>query len=439
MANRHRSNRQTFTETTDSVPGTVTSAVYGRRHLAPLIGADDEGRAVSLPLSHVASRLGKGFVASLVALLICASGLVAARAGASPIEDPPGQGTSLQTIFSGAALGLSQPDDLTMMDGQVFVAFQNGLGPEGQPSSTGGLDSTVVEMSTTGTVEASWQLAGHCDGLTADPAAHELIATVNEDLNSSLFTIDPSSPTPTQYSYSPSPLPHNGGTDAVSVIGGQILVSASAPGTRPLSASAPQPTYPAVYSVTLEPTTPPVAAVTPLFYDEASAMVANAGPTEGRPTTLALTDPDSNEVVPPESPRFGGDFVLDSQGDQQQIYLDDPGQAGQSLSVLNLSQSIDDSAWATSGDGTLYITDNADNLVEALRGHFDAGTVFVSVTPCGANSAPSTCPAPGFAANYLGTLDLSTGVVSAVDLGSQSVQPVGLHFEQGNGGLGNRS
>jgi hypothetical protein len=381
------------------------------------------------------SRLGKASVTSLLALLASASGLGAAGAGATTTHRAPadaGRGASLQTIFSGQSLGLSQPDDLTMMDGQLFVAFQNDLGPQGQPSPTGGLDSTVVEMSPTGTVEASWQLVGHCDGLTADPGAHDLIATVNEDLNSSLFTIDPSSPTPTQYTYSPSPLPHNGGTDAISVIDGQILVSASAPGTTGLPA--PQPTYPAVYSVSLNPTTH-VAAVTPLFFDEASAVVANAGQTEGQSTTLALTDPDSNEVVPPQSPRFGGDFVLDSQGDKQQIYVDNPGQPDQSLSVLNLSQSIDDSAWATSGEGTLYITDNTDNIVDALRGHFDPGTVFVATTPCSANGAPSTCPAPGFPANYLGVLDLNTGVVSPVDLGGQSVQPQGLLFEHGHGDL----
>jgi hypothetical protein len=340
----------------------------------------------------------------------------------------------LQALVSGAALGLSQPDDLTMMNGQLFVVFQNGVGPQGQQSSSGGLDSTVVEVSRTGTVEGRWQLLGHADGLTADRKSHELIATVNEDLNSSLFTIDPSSPTPVHYSYSPSSLPHNGGTDAISVIHGQILISASAPGT--IGAAAPQPTYPAVYSVSLDPTTH-IAAVSPLFFDEASAVIANVGATEGQTTSLALTDPDSNEVVPRQSPRFGGDFVLDSQGDQQQIYVNDPGQPDQSLSVLNLSQSVNDSAWATSDEGTLYISDSANNMVDTLQGHFDPGTVFVAVTPCSANSAPATCPASGFPANYLGTLDLNTGVVSPVNLGSQSVQPGGLLFKRGNAGQGN--
>ena len=39
-----------------------------------------------------------------------------------------------------------------------------------------------------------WDIKGKCDGLTADPAAGVVIATVNEDANSSLYTIAPSSP-----------------------------------------------------------------------------------------------------------------------------------------------------------------------------------------------------------------------------------------------------
>ena len=66
--------------------------------------------------------------------------------------------------------------------------------------------------------------------------------------------------------------------------------------------------------------------MTPLFYDEDPAVVANVGhPRPARPCKLALTDPDSNEVVPPDAPRFGGDFMLTSQGDQQQIFVDSVG------------------------------------------------------------------------------------------------------------------
>ncbi len=39
----------------------------------------------------------------------------------------------------------------------------------------------------------------------------------------------------------------------------------------------------------------------------------------GHMVNLDLTDPDSNQTVPPDGPRFAGNFMLTSQGDQQQI------------------------------------------------------------------------------------------------------------------------
>ena len=60
-----------------------------------------------------------------------------------------------------------------------------------------------------------------------------VIATVNEDANSSLYTIGPAAPAGSgvQHFTHNRPLPHNGGTDAITIYQGQIFVSASAPGT----------------------------------------------------------------------------------------------------------------------------------------------------------------------------------------------------------------
>jgi len=55
---------------------------------------------------------------------------------------------------------------------------------------------------------------------------------------------------------------------------------------------------------------------------------------------LALTDPDSNAVVPAASPRFGGDFMLDSQGDSQQVYVSGATSDDPQLSLLKLSQRV---------------------------------------------------------------------------------------------------
>jgi hypothetical protein len=72
-----------------------------------------------------------------------------------------------------------------------------------------------------------------------------------------------------------------------------------------------------------------------VLLDEAAAVAVN-GPQAGHDVTLALTDPDSNEVVPSVSPEFKGDFLLTSQGDEEQVY-DHVTRHGQELSVLSLT------------------------------------------------------------------------------------------------------
>jgi hypothetical protein len=274
-----------------------------------------------------------------------------------------------------------------------------------------------------GAVVKQWDILGKCDGLTANRRAGLLVATVNEDLNSSLYTIYPPTGTIVHYSYY-QPLPHNGGTDAISFFKGQMLISASAPGTT--GAAAPQPSYPAVYVVTLSKSQH-LAYFHALFYDESDATAAN-GPNIGQTVQLGLTDPDSNEVVPASGPRFARDFVLTSQGDQEQIYVSAPWAKQQQLSVLSLSQSVDDTAWSTSWNGALYATSTGDDTVNEITGSFRPGTAFVSVTPCGANDAPATCPGPGFPANYLGQLDMYTGNVSQVSVTGAALHPQGMIF-----------
>ena len=113
----------------------------------------------------------------------------------------------------------SDPDDITLLGNDIFVGFQNGVGPQGQASSDGNLDSTVVELKLNGDPIAQWDVQGKTDGVTADQQTGNVIATVNEDANSSLYTIDPDAPAGAQvthYNYN-EPLPHMGGTDAISI------------------------------------------------------------------------------------------------------------------------------------------------------------------------------------------------------------------------------
>lgn len=386
------------------------------------------------------SRFSPRSVATACAAGVAACGVAilpaVLPASAQPTSQP---GLTALTILSGTTLShtyavdggsttasesLTKPDDITELGGIIFVGFQNGVGPQGQASSDGNMDSTVVAMNGFGKVLGQWDLLGKVDGLTADPAIGGLIATVNEDAMSSLFTITAGAHGTTNvqnYSYN-EPLPHNGGTDAISVVGDKILLSASAPGTTG-TLTAPQPTFPAVYSVTLDPATS-VATVTPIFNDEDTATVANTGSTKGQETPLALTDPDSSSVVPPGAPRFAHDYMLTSQGDQEQIFVDNLNNASKSLSVLSLSQSVDDTAWALA-PGVLYATDSTNNAIDALGGSFPKDPI-VAVTPCGSNSAPPVCPSPpDFPSNYLGTLDPWTGTVTQLPVSGAAFVPQG--------------
>jgi hypothetical protein len=237
--------------------------------------------------------------------------------------------------------------------------------------------------------------------------------TANEDANAHLYVIKPGSSEAT--SYTVPALPHHGGLDAISFWHGMMLVSASAPGTS--GKAPPQASYPAVYDVTLNSSTHK-ASVRGLFGDEATAKQANTGKTGT--THLALTDPDSNEVVPSYAPRYGGQFMLTSQGDGEQIFVADTG--GKQLSVLKLSQAgSDDTAWPSGSAGTLYITDNGADLIWKVTGSFKRGEELVAASPCDANSAPMSC----LAKQYLGQVDMTTGTMTKLSLTS-AIHPKGL-------------
>jgi hypothetical protein len=386
------------------------------------------GRAVTRRVAKITTAAGA--VASLVLSMVVIAFPASAHTG--------GPTYYVRQILSGQSLhhwytragssqqhreSLTQPDDITMIGGNLFTGFQNGVGPQGQASTYGNRDSTIVEFRPNGTVVRQWDIRGKCDGLTADPYTGQVIATVNEDANSSLYSIDSWSGQVTHYWYS-KPLPHHGGTDAISFYHGQMLISASAPGTT--GAAAPNPAYPAVYSVILDHARH-VAFFRALFYDESRATAAN-GPHFTKTVTLGLTDPDSNEVVPPFAPRFGGDFMLTSQGDKEQIYVHGAGSRYQHLSVLALSQSVDDTAWATAWHGAFYATDHDGDTVDVIAGTFWPGTALVAVTPCDAGNAPATCPGPGFPANYVGQLNMYTGQITPVKLRGASLHPQGMIF-----------
>lgn len=312
------------------------------------------------------------------------------------------------------------PDDMAYLGGHIFVGFQNGVGSMGEASPLGRA-STIVEFDLQGRKLAQWDVTGKNDGLGADPATNRLIATVNEDGSSSVYLIDPTpGSTPVHYRYAGKP-PHGGGTDAVSVENGTVLITASAPDSKVKSA-------PAVYRVSFD-SARRVATLHAGFSDVARASIANTNqPASGKAGRLALTDPDSSAIVPTYASRFGGQYVLDSQGDREQIFARNPGAPDPSLAVLKLSASVDDAAWVADPSGAIYTTDSVGDAIHKITGPFVKGSELVAVTPCNDNKAPSTCPGPGYPQNYLGQVNPQTGAITPITVHGAATAPKGMLF-----------
>ncbi|MGH7687284.1 MAG: hypothetical protein ACREN2_10770 [Candidatus Dormibacteria bacterium] len=349
------------------------------------------------------------------AIALAGVALVPLQSRHAAADTDRGPHTLRASTFVGAApQGASGPDDITLLSAAgldhgrpvIWTAFQNGLPPDG---TDGSATSTVAGYDAdTGTIVKTIAVTGKVDGLRADTAHHRLIATVNEDSDSSLNVINVATGSVTNFTYSPDPASTNGngGTDSIAFWHGQMFIAHSNPDAL---------TAAAVYHATLDWTTHH-ANLSALFSDDSTATDAVTGAS----SALMLTDPDTDAVVPAVAPRFGGQLVLISQGDGQMIFASrdtDP-----SLTVLNLNDGtgspppLDGFAVATADSGTLYVVDHSDPAHAITALHTDgwgAGTVFVS--------EPNDNNNP-----LIGTLNLHTGVVSP--LGNAFVNPKEVLF-----------
>lgn len=357
-------------------------------------------------------RLAAIAACSALALPAMASG-AGAKSDAVPTVTPK--------VFATAPQGATKPDDITRLGDTLYVTYQNNAGKDGTP--TGSFSTIVAFDVDSGKVLTTYTVLGRCDGLTADPAHGRLFASVNEDLNSSLFVITPEAATPVQhYTYSPSPAEgvpgsENGGTDAISISpGGTVYVAHSNPDPTVGNTAA-------VYTIKLDGST---AELTPVFGVNDVAKVIGATPPTS--TALGLTDPDSNRFIPGPD---GGTFVQDSQGDSKLVFARDLDASHPQLSQLNLlnaaipsagdattTPQLDDVERVT-GPGTLYAVDQGSGTIYAIdTANVDPGTWFVS------QPKPSSGDLPNDPA--IGVLDVRTGVVTHVD--STLVSPKGLLF-----------
>jgi sugar lactone lactonase YvrE len=298
------------------------------------------------------------------------------------------------SVFAAAPSGLSAPDSIAVLRDHVFVGYGDGNAPDGSD----GKSTQIVEYSLSGTVEYTYTVKGHSDGLKVDPSTHHLWALQNEDANANLVIINPE--THQQKLYTFGPTLHGGGYDDLVFRGCKVYISASNPANNPN-------TGPAIVSATLDGG---YVDVKPVLAGDASALDI---PTDGT-VKLNLTDPDSMTLDPQ------GNIVLDSQGDQELVIVSDPGSPAQRVLHLPLSYKtasgltrveVDDTAFVTSTEGFILFADKGLNKVFTLKKKaFAPGAAYTA-----ADGGP-----------FVGTIDLTSGVITPIVTGLKG--PGGMVF-----------
>jgi hypothetical protein len=311
-------------------------------------------------------------------------------------------GTSLVTspgytvsVFAQGTSSYLHPDSIDVTENYVFVGYQNITAKDGTDNKT----STIVQYTLDGKVVDTFSVLGHCDGLRFNQETGLLWATSNEDGNPRIVTIDPVSGTITPYTFPTTP--HGGGYDDVIFVGGKAFIAASNPNLNSAGVNV----FPALDEITLSNGQ---ATLTPVLQGNATAT----DEVTGKPVTLNLTDPDSLSID------NHGNLVLDSQGDGVLVTVHKPGTPAQSVTVLSLSDQVDDSLWTSGpGKGALLVVDSPQNVIYKVTNEdaFHPGTIFTE--------APSdSLPTP----SIVGTIDPRSGQITPIITGLGS--PTGLAF-----------
>ena len=99
---------------------------------------------------------------ALIVCLVALACLATTASGASSFKSSVfASGAGIFHTTTKGREAISLPDDITWLGGDIYVAFQNGVGSQGQASTTGNLHSTVVKF----------DAAGHAVGNGTSPAS----------------------------------------------------------------------------------------------------------------------------------------------------------------------------------------------------------------------------------------------------------------------------
>jgi len=278
---------------------------------------------------------------SITALLIAAS----VSAGTAQTV------TKVSVFATGGPVGGTNPDSVTIGDGSVWIEYGN------TASSTGGSgDSTIVRYGFNGAVQDTFSIAGEVDGLKVNPVTGMVWALQNQDGNSTLSLINPTTNTVSSpLSYGP-PYVYGvtsaRGYDDVAFLDGNVYLSY----TNPVN-----PTDPVLQELN-QGNTP-------------SGTLTTTNLATAQQLNQPMPDTDSLKST------WFGDLVLTSEGDGpgtgnpvgEYTLISHPGAADQTVTNVAVTDAkgdnvigMDDVVFPSRSAGTLYVTDTSANTVYAL-------------------------------------------------------------------------
>ncbi len=284
---------------------------------------------------------------------------------AASTDDPVVQQTNIFAV--GSDVGGTQPDSVTMGAGSIWIEYGNGADSTGKLNDGSG--STIVRYSPDGQVEQTYSLPGSVDGLKYDPASGLVFALKNQDANSYLYTIDPTTNAVSgplnydnNYVYGAN---LSRGYDDVAFDNGKVFLSYTNPANTGNSVVQ-QLNNGDAPSGTLQTTS-----ILRLGDTGTNLVTGQAN------QPLPVADPDSLKTL------SDGSLILTSDHDQSLTIIANPGTAQQSASFVTLplgSSGLDDAIIPTATSGTFYISNaGANNVVVADVTGLKTNDIYVSV------------------------------------------------------------
>lgn len=344
-------------------------------------------------------RMRKARIPLVGAVIVFAFLLMAMNTSASPNSGNASGVVGISgyniSVFAKGTSAYSHPDAIVASGKYIYVGYQNVTAKDGSDNKS----STIVQYDRDGEAFKTFSFKGHCDGLRVDPATGLLWVTSNEDGNPNLATINPKTGIVTYYKLPATP--HGGGYDDLAFANGQAFMAAS----NPTLNSAGINVFPAVVSVKLSGGN---AILTPVLMGNATSLDT----TTNKNVTLNLTDPDSMTIDDK------GNVVLVDQADSVLVTLHNAGTSKQTVTSIPVGTQLDDTVWATSKEATLFIVDGPKNVIYSMKvandKDFVPGTVYTEA------------PKDSGVASFVGTIDVTTGIVTPILVGFGS--PTGLLF-----------